>query len=170
MDERNLTLNLKGGRDFHTCKLFASLVTGDGGGITEPWIERRESKVKLSRKDNGHLCSWVTLIVTVFVLTYVFWIEFIFLNYSCFKLQLSMVSNFKSLSYFLFWKVHSYPLLIFLLVCFFFPSICRNSVFIRVISPSIYGLWMFFPIRCSICLCVLLIQYHKQIYTRSFLR
>ena len=57
LDKRALTLNLKGGHGFHTCKLLASLVTSEAGEkITQPWIEGREAKVKLSGKDHDHLC------------------------------------------------------------------------------------------------------------------
>lgn len=129
----------------------ASLVTSEargGDAITQPWIERREGKVKLPRKDKGQLCIWVMLIVTVFALTYVFCIQFIFPS---FKLQLSMFSCFKSLLYFLFWKLHSYPLLIFLLVCFF-SLIYRNSIIIKEISLPVYGSWTVFPVCHSFCL------------------
>lgn len=56
LDKGDLTQNLKGGHGFHACKLIASLVTNEAvGKITQPWVEGREAKVKLSGKDNDHL-------------------------------------------------------------------------------------------------------------------
>lgn len=148
LDERDFTLNLKGGHGFHTCKLLASLVITEARKkFTQLWIEGREANVTLSRNDNGQLCIRVMLTVTLPKLIYSvynFYPIVSHYNGACFHMLRAFCVSFSENC------GHNLCLLFYCFVCFY-SLICRNSLFIREISPLIYGLPTFFPVCHRLC-------------------
>lgn len=96
-----------------------------GKKITQPWIEGREAKVKLPRKDNDHLCTWVVLIVTLLSLCilYIIYVPVVS-NYkgTCFHVLEAFCISLSET------RVHSLCLLFYWFVCFF-SFICRPSIY-----------------------------------------